>query len=90
VFYLSCVELVYGKQLAAAGLDLKSLPKAERLVKRVEMLFESASLKFDKSPICKAICGKVRAMRSVSELPGPTFKATEMLFNAMNRALSAD
>jgi energy-coupling factor transporter ATP-binding protein EcfA2 len=87
VFYLSCVELVYGKQLAAAGLDLKNLPKAERLVKRVEMLFESASLKFDKSPVCKAICGKVRAMRSVSELPGPTFKATEMLFNAMNKEL---
>jgi predicted ATPase len=87
VFYLSCVEQVYGKQLAAAGLDLKSLPKGERLMKRVEMLFETASLKFDKRPVCKAICGKVRAMRSVSELPGPTFKASEMLFNAMNKEL---
>jgi energy-coupling factor transporter ATP-binding protein EcfA2 len=88
VFYLSCVELVYGKQLAAAGLDLKSLPKAERLVKRVEMFFESASLKFEKRPVCKAICGKVRAMRSVSELPGPTFKASEMLFNEINRLIA--
>jgi predicted ATPase len=89
LFYFAAVETVFGKQLAAAGLDLKSVPPAERMVKRLEKLFESASLKFDRKPVCKAIAGKIRSMRSVSELPGPTMKSAEMLFGTINKAFAA-
>jgi predicted ATPase len=89
LFYLGSVEAVFGKQLAAAGLDLKGLPAGERIVTRLERLFESAGLKFERKPVAKALAGKIRAMRSVSELPGPTMKAAEMLFGAINKAFAA-
>lgn len=85
VFYLSFVEAVHGKQLAAAGVDLKKLPPGEQLVKRVETLFDSASLKFNKKLVCKALCGKVRSMKNVSELPAQTMKQADALFSAINK-----
>jgi len=88
-FYLACVEAVYGKQLVAAGAELKNLPKGEQLVKRVELLFESVSLTFNKGSVCKVLCGKIREMKNVSELPAHTAQYAESLFDAINKAFGA-
>ena len=85
-FYIQCVEAVYAKQLAAAGADLQALPRAEQLAKRIEGLFESVSLKFNKGSVGKVLCAKIRAMKNVSELPSTTLKATEALFDVVNKA----
>ena len=88
-FYLSCVEAVYAKQLAAAGADLKSLPKGDQLAKRIEALFENISLKFNKGSVCKVLCGKIRAMKSDAELPESTLKAAKSLFEAVEKEFAS-
>src|SRR6188472_531072 len=84
-FYLSCVDEVYGKKLAGAGADLKKLPKGDQILKRLETLFGSASLTFDKGSVCKVVCKKIRDMRNVSNLPPSTARAAEQLFAACHK-----
>jgi predicted ATP-dependent endonuclease of OLD family len=88
-FYLTCVEEIYAKQIAGAGASLKALPKAEQLVKRVERLFEEASLKFNKGSVCKVLCKKIRSLKSASEFPPATLRAVELLFAAVTKEFAS-
>jgi predicted ATPase len=89
LFYTSCVETVYSKQLAAQGLDLKVVPKGEQLAKRIESVFQNAALPFNKDSVAKVVSAKIRSMKTISELPESTRKAVETLFEFINNEFAS-
>jgi hypothetical protein len=88
-FYISCVDEVYGRQLGTQRVNLKSLPRGDQLVKRVEKLFETASLPFNKTAVSKVLCKKIRGMKSVSELRSTTVSLIEVLFENIRKEFAA-
>ncbi|MDB6109440.1 MAG: hypothetical protein JWR69_1190 [Pedosphaera sp.] len=82
-FYATQVLKTYDKQLSAAGLSLSPLPPGNQLVKRVEAVFQSANLPFNKRMVCKRLAASIRQMKGVADLPEQTRQMAEKLFAAI-------
>ena len=87
-FYLERVQKTYEKQIAAVGLSLRPLSPGNQLAKRVEAVFASASLPFNKRSVCKRIASDIRQMKALSELPEYTRDAAEKLFAAIAKGFA--
>lgn len=85
-YYVKHVCGVYGKQLAAVGIDKLELPQGTMLCKRVEQVFESQSLTFNKGSVAKRIAAEIRGMKGWTELPTITQQRAELLFAAIAAA----
>lgn len=78
---------MYGKQLAAVGIDKLELPQGTMLCKRVEQVFEAQSLTFNKGSAAKRIAAEIRGMKGWTELPPITQQRAELLFAAIAAAI---
>jgi len=85
-FYLPYVEGLHAKALAAAGIDKITLHPGGQLVKRVEALFESKGLPFNKGSIAKRIASDINKMTDFGKLPAITAKRGEQLLTAIAAA----
>jgi hypothetical protein len=87
-FYVERVQKAYEKQIAACALSLSPLPPGNQLAKRVEAVFASANVPFNKRTVCKRIASNIRQMKNSSELPEQTRLMAEKIFAAIAKGFS--
>jgi predicted ATP-dependent endonuclease of OLD family len=87
-FYIERVQKAYEKQIAACSLSLVPLLPGNLLAKRVEGVFASANVPFNKRTVCKRIASDIRQMKNSSELPQHTRLTAEKLFAAITKGFS--
>lgn len=86
-FYLDVVQKVYGKQLAAAGIQQLNAPGDDMIVKRVDRAFEAAGLRFNKGSVAKRIRSMLTQMKTADDLPKETLERAETLLAAIRAGL---
>ncbi|PWU14166.1 MAG: hypothetical protein C5B50_17835 [Verrucomicrobia bacterium] len=85
-FYVDRAQEVYAKPLATAGISLSSLPPGHQLARRVETVFTTASLSFNKVTVCKRLAAAIRQMKDLADLPDQTRKMAQELFGCIGKA----
>lgn len=83
-YYLAHVKSVYEKQLGGVGALAMTLPPGGQLVKRVEAVFETLPLKFNKGSIAKRISAEIRKMKTKDDLPRATAENAKKLIDTIN------
>lgn len=84
-FYLDAVLGQYGRQLpegAGGKLDLSS---GGSLAVRVQRALGKFDISFNKGSVAKALCTKIRSMKSFDELPKETVERAERLFAELSK-----
>lgn len=87
-FYVEWAQKAYEKQITASALSLSPLPPGTLLAKRVEAVFASATVPFNKRVVCKRIAACIRQMKNSSELPEQTRLMAERVFAAISKAFT--
>lgn len=86
-WYLERVKIAYRRDLTGAGLDTIELPKGGgSLVQRVERVFESRSLRFNKGTVAKLVRTDLAKAKDLTVLPEPTLAYGRKIVKAINDA----
>lgn len=86
-WYKKYVLDIYGKDLPAGAQGALELPQGGSLARRVEGALAAHSIRFNKGSVAKRICGDIRKMKSLSDLPREAAKRAEQLVTALTAAL---
>lgn len=79
-YYLERVKRVYGKELAAAGVEEIRLPRGGQLRKRVELAMGEYGIKFNKGSVAKVLRADLSRLKDATELPPETIAMAKALF----------
>lgn len=82
-FYVDEVLSLYKHQLPESAAGKLTLPAGGPLAKRIEAALAQHGIAFNKGSVAKTLCQKIRAMKSIDELPAVTRTRAEALLKAI-------
>lgn len=88
-YYLRLVQETYRKDVQQAGLSEIALVGTDQLCKRIEWVFESAGIVFNKGRVAKVLRRELSRAKAISDIPNSTADMARRLIAAVVQGLPA-